>query len=235
MGAEKSAEAIVGAGRRRRAEFDQQGAVWINSTGVERQQGSGYQTDLFDEALMKAPRPEVPGDGGIGTGPCEEPQAPTALEPQRALTQELMERVVTSANLNHAYKRVKANKGVPGVDGMTIQDLRSWLADHKDALVAQLVRGDYRPGPVKGVSIPKPGGGMRQLGIPSVIDRLVQQAILQVLQPILEAGFSGSSFGFRPRRSAHDALAQAGTYVAEGYGVVVDLDNVSPVGWRKPA
>jgi RNA-directed DNA polymerase len=191
---------------------------------VERQQGSGYQTDLFDEALMKALRPEVPSDGGTGTGPCEEPQAPTVLEQQRALTQELMERVVTSTNLNHAYKRVKANKGAPGVDGMTIQDLRSWLADHKDALVAQLVRGDYRPRPVKGVSIPKPGGGMRQLGIPSVIDRLIQQAILQVLQPILDPDFSGSSFGFRPGRGAHDALAQAGTYVAEGYGVVVDLD-----------
>ncbi len=191
---------------------------------MERQQGGGYQLDLFDEALMKALRPEAPGDGGTGTGACEVPQVRTALDRQRALTQDLMERVVSSANLNQAYKRVKANKGSAGVDGMTIQDLRLWLVDHKDALVAALSRGDYRPQPVKGVSIPKPGGGMRQLGIPTVLDRLVQQAILHVLQPILDPGFSASSFGFRPGRSAHDALAQAGKYVAEGRGIVVDLD-----------
>ncbi len=108
---------------------------------MERQQGGGYQLDLFDEALMKALRPEAPGDGGTGTGACEVPQVRTALDRQRALTQDLMERVVSSANLNQAYKRVKANKGSAGVDGMTIQDLRLWLVDHKDALVAALSRG----------------------------------------------------------------------------------------------
>ena len=191
---------------------------------VERQQGRAYQSDLFDEALLKALRPDAPGDGGTGAGVCEERQAFAALEQQRALTQDLMERVAGSANLNQAYKRVKANKGAPGVDGMTVQDLRPWLADHKDALVALLVRGSYRPQPVKGTEIPKPGGGVRQLGIPTVVDRLVQQAILQVLQPIIDPSFSASSFGFRPGRSAHDALAQAGKYVAGGHGVVVDLD-----------
>ncbi len=191
---------------------------------VERQQGGARQGDLFDEALLKALRHGAPGDGGTGTGACAERQALAALDQQRALTQGLMERVAASANLNQAYKRVKANKGAPGVDGMTVQDLRPWLADHKDRLVASLVRGDYRPQPVLGTEIPKPGGGMRLLGIPTVADRLVQQAILQVLQPILEPSFSASSFGFRPGRSAHDALAQAGKYVAEGYGTVVDLD-----------
>jgi RNA-directed DNA polymerase len=191
---------------------------------VERQQGRAYQGDLFDEALLKALRHGASGDGGTGTGACEELQALAALDQQRALTQDLMERVAASANLNQAYKRVKANKGAPGVDGMTVQDLRPWLADHKDMLVASLVRGDYRPQPVLGTEIPKPGGGVRQLGIPTVVDRLVQQAILQVLQPILDPGFSGSSFGFRPGRSAHDALAQAGKYVAEGHRIVVDLD-----------
>ncbi len=191
---------------------------------VERQQGGAYQADLFDEVRMKAPRPEASGDGGTGTGTNEEPQALTALEQQRALTQDLMERVASSANLNQAYKRVKATKGSAGADGLSVRDLRPWLVDHKDALVAELVRGDYRPQPVLGVSIPKPGGGMRQLGIPNVVDRLVQQAILQVLQPILDPGFLGSSFGFRPGRSAHGALFQAGAYVAEGYGIVVDLD-----------
>jgi RNA-directed DNA polymerase len=201
-----------------------QGAVWINSMSVERQQSGTYQGDLFDEALMKALRHGAPGDGGTGAGACAEPQALTAVEQQRALTQDLMERVVASANLNQAYKRVKANKGAPGVDGMTVQDLRAWLADHKDELVVQLMRGDYRPQSVLGKEIPKPGGGVRLLGIPNVVDRLVQQAILQVLQPILDPTFSGSSFGFRPGRGAHSALAQAGKYVAEGHGIVVDLD-----------
>ena len=192
--------------------------------GVARQQGRAYQGDLFDEALMRALRHGASGDGGTGAGACVERQAPAALAQQRALTQGLMERVASSANLNQAHKRVKANKGAPGVDGMTVQDLRPWLAENRDKLVAQLVRGDYRPQAVKGTEIPKPGGGVRLLGIPTVVDRLVQQAILQVLQPILEPGFSASSFGFRPGRSAHDALAQAGKYVAEGHGIVVDLD-----------
>jgi RNA-directed DNA polymerase len=191
---------------------------------VERQQGGAYQRDLFDEALLKALRPGAPGDGGTGAGACAEPQALAALAQQRALTQGLMERVVSSANLNRAYKRVKANKGAPGVDGMTVGELRSWLACNKDALVAALVQGSYRPQPVKGVEIPKPGGGVRQLGIPTVVDRLVQQAMLQILQPILDPTFSVSSFGFRPGRGAHDALARAREYVAEGYGIVVDLD-----------
>ncbi len=191
---------------------------------VARQQGREDQLDLFDEALLRTLRPETPGDGGTGAGSCEERQALTALAQQRALRQDLMERVASSANLNQAYKRVKANKGAPGVDGMTVQDLRSWLADHKDALVARLVRGDHRPQAVLGREIPKPGGGVRLLGIPTAVDRLVQQAILQVLQPILDPTFSASSFGFRPGRRAHDALAQAGKYVAEGHGSVVDLD-----------
>lgn len=191
---------------------------------VERQQGKAYQLDLFDEALRKALCPGTPGKGGTGAGMPGEQQALTALEQQRALTRSLMEEVASAANLNTAYKAVKANKGAPGVDGMTVADLRTWIAGHRDALVAALLRGDYRPQPVKGIAIPKPGGGTRQLGIPTVVDRLVQQAILQVLQPILDPTFSDSSFGFRPGRSAHDALARAGTYVAEGYDVVVDLD-----------
>ena len=111
---------------------------------------------------------------------------------------------------------MKANKGAPGVDGMTVDELRAWLAEHKQELIASLLDGSYQPQPVRGVEIPKPGGGMRQLGIPTVVDRLVQQAILQVLEPILDPTFSASSFGFRPGRGAHDALAQASSYVAEG-------------------
>jgi RNA-directed DNA polymerase len=110
------------------------------------------------------------------------------------------------------------------VDGMTVDDLRPWIAQNKDALITALLDGSYQPQPVRGVEIPKPGGGKRQLGIPTVIDRLVQQAILQVLEPLLDPSFSASSFGFRPGRGAHDALLRAREYVADGHDVVVDLD-----------
>jgi RNA-directed DNA polymerase len=193
--------------------------------GVKRQQGSGDQLDLFDEALKASLRHGVTGEGGTGTGACEEQQATTAWEQNRALTQHLMEKVASSANLNQAYKRVKANSGAPGVDGMTVADLRSWIADNRERLIASLLDGSYRPQPVRGKEIPKPGGkGVRKLGIPTVVDRLVQQAILQVLEPILDPTFSASSFGFRPGRGAHDALLQAREYVADGYTVVVDFD-----------
>jgi RNA-directed DNA polymerase len=110
------------------------------------------------------------------------------------------------------------------VDGRTVADLRSWLAEHKGELVRSLLEGSYRPEAVREVEIPKPSGGIRQLGIPTVVDRLVQQAILQVLDPLLDPTFSESSFGFRPGRSAHQALRQAQKYVADGREIVVDLD-----------
>ncbi|ODT98152.1 MAG: group II intron reverse transcriptase/maturase [Planctomycetes bacterium SCN 63-9] len=135
-----------------------------------------------------------------------------------------MEEVCRAENLNRAYRRVKANKGAPGVDGMTIAQLRPRIAEHKEELIAALLDGSYRPQPVRGVQIPKPGGGVRQLGIPTVIDRLVQQAILQVLEPLLDPTFSPSSFGFRPGRGAHDALRQAKRHVADGRLIVVDVD-----------
>jgi RNA-directed DNA polymerase len=191
---------------------------------VKRQQGGADQKDLFDEALKAALRHGASGKGGTGAGAPAEPQAPTAGDQERALTQHLMEEIASSANLNQAYKRVKANAGAPGVDGMTVADLRGWIAENRERLIAALLDGSYRPQPVRGVMIPKPGGGMRQLGIPTAVDRLVQQAVLQVLEPILDPSFSASSFGFRPGRSAHDALRQARGYVADGHGVVVDLD-----------
>jgi RNA-directed DNA polymerase len=192
--------------------------------GMKRQQGSGDQMDLFDEALKASLRHGITGEGGTGAGICEEPQAPTAWDGDRALTQHLMEQVASSANLNQAYKRVKANGGAPGVDGMTVTSLRPWIAENRERLMSSLLDGSYRPQPVRGVEIPKPGGGMRQLGIPTVVDRLVQQAILQVLEPIFDPTFSASSFGFRPGRGAHDALRQAQKYAADGYEVVVDMD-----------
>ena len=149
-----------------------------------------------------------------------ESQASSAPSEGRALAQGLMEQVVACDNLNRAFKKVAANKGAPGVDGMTVQALGEWSRANKEALIATLLNGTYEPQPVRGVQIPKPGGGVRQLGIPTVVDRLVQQAILQVLEPT----FSASSFGFRPGRGAHDALRQARQYVQEGHGIVVDVD-----------
>ena len=160
-----------------------------------------------------------------------ESQAPSAHDRDRALTSvvavattTLMEQVCQPANLNRAYARVKANKGAPGVDGMTIGQLAGWIRQHKQELIASLLDGSYQPQPVRGVQIPKPGGGMRQLGIPTVIDRLVQQAILQVLEPILDPNFSESSYGFRRGLSAHDALRKAKGFVAGGRNIVVDID-----------
>ena len=191
--------------------------------GVERQQGKPYQRLLFAE-MEEGLRHDRLGEGGTGPERHEEQQTPTASDPARALTERLMEEVCQLDNLNQAYRRVKANKGAPGVDGMTIDELPAWFARHQQEFLTALQDGTYEPQPVRGVQIPKPGGGVRQLGIPTVIDRLVQQAFLQVLEPLLDPTFSASSYGFRPGRGAHDALAQARKYVAEGRTIVVDMD-----------
>lgn len=191
--------------------------------GVERQQGGFYQAFLFEE-WAESSRPDQDGKDRIRSVRFEEPQASAASAPARALTVNLMEEVTHFENLNRAYSRVVSNEGAAGVDGMTVTELSAWMRTHRDMLIASLLDGTYEPQPVRGVEIPKPGGGVRQLGIPTVVDRLVQQAILQVLQNYLDPTFSASSFGFRPGRGAHDALAQASGYVAEGRTVVVDLD-----------
>lgn len=191
--------------------------------GVERQQGGFYQASLF-EGLEESLRPDQDGEARSISVRPEEPQASAASDPARALTVNLMEEVTERDNLNRAYRQVRANKGAAGVDGMSVDDVRAWIAVHKDGFIASLLDGSYQPQPVRGVEIPKPGGGLRQLGIPTVVDRLVQQAILQVLENILDPTFSSSSFGFRRGRGAHDALAQASRYVAEGRPIVVDLD-----------
>jgi len=190
--------------------------------GVERQQGSGDQLFLFAGGTPL--RPDGGGNGGTEATPPEEQQAPAASNQARALTERLMEEVCQRANLNEAYRRVKANQGAAGVDGMTIPELYNWVAEHREELIASLQDGSYQPQPVRRVDIPKPDGGVRQLGIPTVVDRLVQQAILQVLEPHLDPTFSASSYGFRPKRSAHDALAAASQFVADGRNIVVDVD-----------
>jgi RNA-directed DNA polymerase len=190
---------------------------------VERQQGTWTQLSFFEEEVGSV-RPGASGEGGTGPAAFEEWQASTVLNRERALTGNLMERVCERGNLNRAYKRVKANGGVPGIDGMTVGELYGWLREHQEELVGSLLNGSYEPQPVLGKEIGKPGGGKRRLGIPTVVDRLVQQAILQELAGIVDPTFSESSYGFRRGRNAHQAVKQAAEYVAEGRGIVVDID-----------
>ena len=141
-----------------------------------------------------------------------------------AITEQLMEEVCERENCKQALKRVKANKGSAGVDGMTVQQLPEYLKQHWPAIREQLLSGTYKPQPVKRVEIPKPDGGVRKLGIPTVLDRFIQQAVMRVLQGKWDRTFSNHSYGFRPGRSAHKAVEQAQRYIAEGYRYVVDLD-----------
>ena len=136
----------------------------------------------------------------------------------------LLEYILSPSNLNLAYKQVKSNKGSGGIDRMEVDDLLPYLLCHKDKLIASINAGKYHPNPVRRVEIPKSNGKKRNLGIPTVVDRLIQQAISQVLQPLYEPQFSPTSYGFRPHRSAHDALLKCGEYISAGYVFTVDMD-----------
>lgn len=135
-----------------------------------------------------------------------------------------MERVLEGENLRRALRQVRRNRGAPGIDGMTVDDLVGHLKRNWPAIRGSLVSGTYKPQPVRRVSTPKPGGGTRNLGIPVVLDRFIEQALMQVLQAEWDPTFSEGSFGFRPGRSAHQAVARAQEYIREGYAWVVDLD-----------
>ncbi len=139
-------------------------------------------------------------------------------------TEGLLEQILTNENLNRAYKQVKRNKGAGGIDGMQVDELLPFLKENQKTLVQSLRDGKYHPKPVRRVEIPKENGKTRKLGIPTVVDRLIQQAITQVLTPIYEKQFSDNSYGFRPKRSAHDALRKCQTNITEGYKYVVDMD-----------
>jgi len=137
---------------------------------------------------------------------------------------ELMQAVVDRENMTAAYRRVMSNKGAPGVDGMPVEDLKAYLHEHWPRIKQELLEGRYQPQPVLGIEIPRPSGGTRQLGVPTVVDRLIQQALHQKLSPIFDPDFSPSSHGFRPGRSAHGAVLQARDHVASGRRWVVDMD-----------
>jgi RNA-directed DNA polymerase len=168
-----------------------------------------------EESRSEAPRASAGGTESFKAKRGTE--SPTIVE-------RLMEEVCEQENCKRALKRVQANKGSAGIDGMTVERLPAYLKKHWRTHREQLLAGTYKPQPVKRVEIPKPDGGMRNLGIPTVLDRFIQQAVLQVLQPRWDPTFSDYSYGFRPKRSAHQAVTQAQQYIAEGYGTVVDID-----------
>ena len=168
-----------------------------------------------DESRSEAPRVSAEGtESVVAKRGTESP----------AIDEQLIEEVCERENCKQALKRVKANKGSPGIDRMTVQQLPEYLKEHWPAIRKQLLSGTYKPQAVKRVEIPKPDGGVRKLGIPTVLDRFVQQAVMQVLQQKWDRTFSEHSYGFRPGRSAHQAVAKAQQYIAEGYRWVVDLD-----------
>jgi RNA-directed DNA polymerase len=170
----------------------------------------------------------------LGTGAEGEARSAAAQEPEAraaeaclehpAVAGSSMEDVVERENLKTALAQVKRNKGAAGIDGMTVDDLPAYLKEHWLAIRAQLLDGTYKPQPVRRVEIPKGSGGLRPLGIPTVLDRFIQQAVMQVLQADWDRTFSETTFGFRPKRSAHQAVEQAQAYIASGYAVVVDID-----------
>jgi RNA-directed DNA polymerase len=180
------------------------------------------------DAGKKAEKPKPPrmADDGIVGGKGAVCQTLTArTEPIGDETTGLMEKVVRRENLLEAHRRVVKNGGAAGVDGMTVDELRGYCCRHWSRHREELLGGAYQPQPVRRVEIPKPGGkGMRTLGIPTVLDRLIQQALLQVLQPLIDPTFSDASFGFRPGRSAHGAVRLAQAYIKEGRRWVVDMD-----------
>jgi RNA-directed DNA polymerase len=168
--------------------------------------------------------PVLTGEAREARGAGTESSGATSGLESPASTDRLMEEVCERENLKEALRRVKANKGSAGVDGMTIGGITDYLKQHWPAIREQLLNGTYEPKPVRRVEIPKPDGGMRKLGIPTVLDRFIQQAVLQVLQRRWDRTFSQHSYGFRPGRSAQQAVAQAQHHIADGYGWVIDLD-----------
>src|ERR1041384_6747752 len=178
------------------------------------------QKNQLELAFTEMSRSEAPRDSAEGT---ETLMAKREAE-SMADSKQLMEAVCGRKNCQQALARVKSNKGSAGIDGMNVEQLPAYLKQHWPSIRAQLVVRTSKPPPVKRVEIPKPDGGIRQLGIPTVLDRFIQQAVMQVLQSSWDQTFSAHSYGFRPGRSAHRAVAKAQQYIADGYGWVVDLD-----------
>ncbi len=191
---------------------------------MERKQDIAYQLELFFNGAGNAVHPSSDSEVVSGAEGAKVQQGGLAGEQRRALMHGLMEVVCAEENMQRAYKQVKRNKGVSGIDGMEVGEYAEWYTRNGDTLRHLLLSGSYMPQGVKTVEIPKPNGGVRRLGIPTVIDRVIQQAIAQVLSPIYERTFSGCSYGFRLGRSAQQAVRKASEYVSEGRRIVVDID-----------
>jgi len=189
----------------------------------EKQQGKGQQLRLFDRGEVSL-RPDQGTDGGTESTRSKELNFLSLLARNRALTGTLLDTVMSAANLNQAYEAVKRNGGAAGIDGMPTASLRAWLGENGQTLIGAVLSETYEPQAVLGVEIPKANGGTRLLGIPTVVDRVLQQAIHQQLNLLYEPLFSANSYGFRVGRSAHDAVEQASGYIQSGYGWVVDID-----------
>jgi len=176
------------------------------------------------EAYASKANAEVDGRNLSRAATGAEARTATGGETKPEAAQGLLEAALERSNMMRAYQRVVENKGAPGVDGLTVSELKPWLQAHWAKIKQALLAGEYLPAAVRKVEIPKPQGGVRILGIPTVLDRLIQQALHQILQPMFDPGFSRSSYGFRPGRNAHQAVKAAQKYVAEGRRWTVDLD-----------
>jgi RNA-directed DNA polymerase len=181
----------------------------------DRRQKNQLELAWTDESRSETPRVSDPGTESLAAKRGTE---------SPAIDEQLMEEVCERENCKQALAKVKANKGSPGIDGMTVEELPEYLKQHWPAIREQLLSGTYKPQPVKRVEIPKPDGGVRKLGIPTVLDRFIQQVVMQVLQRRWDRTFSENSYGFRPGRSAQQAVQTAQQYIADGYRWVVDLD-----------
>ena len=175
------------------------------------------QLELAFGVVAKGEAQSATPAGTEAVAASSRPESPAAMGPS-------MEACVARDNLRKALAQVRRNKGAPGVDGMTVDDLPLYLKDHWLSIRSQLLDGTYWPQPVLRVEIPQTDGGVRALGVPTVLDRFIQQAVLQVLQADWDPTFSDASYGFRPGRSAHQAVARAQEYIVAGHGWVVDLD-----------
>jgi len=191
---------------------------------MKQQQGKEYQLDLFDTTIQDSLRLSQSREAVSGADERKEFQVTGAGGQERALADNLMQKVLSPENLKRAHKQVKKNKGAAGIDQMLVGEFAAWYAIEGNSFLAHLYAGTYQPQGVREVEIPKDNGSMRKLGIPTVTDRILQQAIAQVLSPIYEQEFSDHSYGFRAKRSAHQALAKASQYVENGSSTVVDMD-----------
>jgi retron-type reverse transcriptase len=195
------------------------------TNGVENRQ-------LQNEGYLQEDRVELEDNAGVFSRPSMSEEEANG---RNGYSIGLLEKILHSENMNKAFKRVKSNKGSHGIDGMTVDELLPFLKEHGDQIKQSIMEGKYTPKPVRRVEIPKPDGGVRMLGIPTVLDRVIQQAIAQILTPIYEREFSEFSYGFRPNRNAHQAVKKGKEYIDAGYKWAVDIDINAKINMYKNA